>query len=270
MATPQVIDRKPNAGRRIAARYPGLTQREARALDRLRQELRAILSNGEVKSLYLYGSKPRGEANVRSDIDLLLVYDDVTTEQENALEELVVEHLGKPPRIHLFPYRANEVERDNGASPLLYNVSHHGILLEGTPVPQLDIDRRRVARLAMKRAAENFEVAQLAIETNIFPNAISAAYYAAYYAADAALATKGLVTHTHEITETAFTMNFIRAGLVPESFKGLLGRGRKARIQADYKHDVEFGRDDAEYWLERAKEFVSLIQGSLETWLAEV
>jgi len=63
--------------RRTAARYPGLTLREARAVDAFRRALRAILPNGELKSLYLYGSKPRGDANVHSDIDLFLIYDDL-------------------------------------------------------------------------------------------------------------------------------------------------------------------------------------------------
>lgn len=97
MAALHFSGQKSKARRTRATRYPGLTRREARALDRLRRELRAILPNGEIKSLYLYGSKPRGEANVHSDIDVFLMYDGASPEQENALQELVVEHLGKPP-----------------------------------------------------------------------------------------------------------------------------------------------------------------------------
>src|ERR1700687_5142534 len=108
------IKRNPSTG---ATRYSGLTPRESRALDAFRKELRAILPNGELQSLYLYGSKPRGEANIHSDIDVFLVYEDVTTEQENALQEFVVEHLGKPPSIHLFLYRVADVQREIGSSP---------------------------------------------------------------------------------------------------------------------------------------------------------
>lgn len=259
---------------RTAARYPGLTQREARAVNALRRDLRAILPNGELKSLYLYGSKPRGDANVHSDIDLFLVYDDVTAEQEIALQELVVEYLGKPPGIHLFLYPAAALAQDNGSNPLLYNVSHHGILLEGIPVAKPEVNRPKMAGNFLAKAHRNLEIARLALGVDDYDNTISNSYYAAYYAADAALASKGLVAQSHTGTETLLTLHFIRKGLLPESFKGLLGRGHQARLKADYPdpyepNPVPFKREDPEYWLGRAQEFVTFVDASLETWLAE-
>lgn len=269
MPNPQVMERTKTYGRRTAALYPGLTRREAQALDAFRLELRAILANGELVSLYLYGSKPRRDANVHSDIDIFLVYADVTDEQENALQELILEHLTKPPHIHLLEYRADAVARDNGTNPLIYNVSHHGILLDGTAVAKLEINRRKAADTFLQKAQRNLRTAQLALDTDDYDNTISLSYYAAYYAADAALASKGLVAHSHTGTETLITLHFIRTGLIPNSFKGLLGRGHEARIQADYPKDVVFNRDDAEYWFARAQEFVSVIETSIEAWLAE-
>ncbi len=264
----RVLERKPRS-RRTAARYPGLTLREARAVDAFRRALRAILPNGELKSLYLYGSKPRGDANVHSDIDLFLIYDDVTAEQENALQELVVEYLGKPPDIHLFLYPAAALAQDNGSNPLLYNVSGHGILLEGIAVAKPEISRPKLVAANMKRAYDNLEMAQLALNAEKYAKTISLAYYAAYYAADAALASKGFVAESHGGTETLLTIHFIRMGLIPESFKGLLERGHQARIKAEYKVEIEFNRDVAEYWFARAQEFVAFVNGALETWLAE-
>lgn len=273
MAT-QVVERKQKSRRHAPTRYPGLTLREARAVDAFRKELRAILPNGELKSLYLYGSKPRGDANIHSDIDLFLVYDDVTTEQEKSLNEFVIEQFGKSPYIHLFAYPANVAAQDNGTSPLLYNVAHHGILLEGSPVPKKEINRRRVAEKHLSNARRNLPLAKTALDTDDYNNSISLSYYAAYYAASAALATKGLVAQSHTGTETLLTRHFIRAGLIPQSFKGLLGGGHQARVRAVYPdayetNPVEFGHSDAEYWLGRAREFVSFVESSLETWLAE-
>lgn len=269
MPNPRLMERTKPPARRTAARYPGLTRREARAVDAFRKELRAILPNGELVSLYLYGSKPRREANVRSDIDIFLVYTDVTDEQENALQELILEHLTKPPHIHLLEYRADALARANGGNPLIYNVSHHGILLEGAAVPKLEINRRKAADTFREKAHRNLRTAQLALDTDDYDNTISLSYYAAYYAADAALASKGLVAQSHSGTETLLTLHFIRTGLIPNLFKGLLGRGHQARIQADYPKDVVFNRDDAEYWFTRAQEFVSVVDASIETWLAE-
>src|SRR5581483_8405462 len=251
------------------SRYPGLSLRESNKVNRLRKRLRAILPNGEIKSLILYGSKARGQANRRSDIDLLLVYDDVTPEQEAALKDFADEPGGELLPIHLLVYRADELQRELGKSPLFYNVADHGIVIQGAPVPQQDIDRPTVARVLISKALKNLKTAQLIFESENYNTTISTACYAALYAADAAFASKGLVAQSHTGTETLLTLHFIRKGLIPESFKGLMGRARKVRIQADYHWQVEFNRDDAEYWLNRAKEFVSLIEASLETWLAE-
>ncbi len=273
MAT-QVVERKQKSRRRAPTRYPGLSVREARAVDAFRRELRAILPNGELKSLYLYGSKPRGDSDIHSDIDLFLVYDDVTEEQEKSLGEFSTKQLSKPPYIHLFIYPANVVAQDNGTSPLLHNVSHYGILLEGTPVPKKEINRQRVAEKHLSNARRNLLLAKTALDTDDYNNSISLSYYAAYYAAGAALVTKGLVAQSHIGTETLLTQHFIRAGLIPQSFKGLLGGGHQARVRAVYTdayetNPAEFGRGDADYWLGRAREFVSFVESSLETWLAE-
>lgn len=244
-------------------------------MDAFRRALRAILPNGELKSLYLYGSKPRGDSNIHSDIDLFLVYDDVTTEQEKALDELVTEYLFEPPHIHLFLFPVRAFGPKSNQSPILYNVSHHGILLEGIPVPKTEIDRRQVAENHLEKARRKLSEAEFILSIDGYDTAVSLSYYAAYYAAGAALASKGLVAESHTGTETLLTLEFIRKGLIPESFKGLLGGGHQARIKADYL-DVDnpepfpFSRVDAEYWLGRAREFVSFVESSLETWLAEL
>lgn len=269
MPTARVIKRKPQP--RPPTSYPGLKPREARALDRFRQELRAILPNGELVSLYLYGSKPRGDAKPHSDIDIFLVYDDVTTEQEKALQDLSLEHLSKPVQIHLMLLSAEGLARANGSNSLIYNVSHQGILLEGLAVTKREINRPVLVSQFLKKAHDNFELATVALDKNDYDNTISLSYYAAYYAAGAALASKGLVAESHSGTETLLTLHFIRTGLLPDKFKGLLGGGHTARIQADYPNPetLPFTREKAEYWFTRTQEFVQVIKASLEGWLSE-
>jgi uncharacterized protein (UPF0332 family)/predicted nucleotidyltransferase len=246
-----------------------LTQRDWRAIQRVRKFIRAILPNGELKSLTLYGSHARGESKPGSDIDLFLVYDDVTAEQEHSLKELGVTLPDNLNRVHLFLYRADELEKHNGTSPLIYNVAHQGITLEGEPVPKLEIDRRQVAESLMKDAREKLQVAQLNLDHDFYRDTISRAYYAVLRAADAALATQGLVAKSHAGTDSLFWVHLIQKGLVDAKFKGLVHRASQVRIQADYKPDVEFDRDDAEHWLARAQEFVAAIEAEIPKWLNE-
>ena len=89
------------------------------------------------------------------------------------------------------------------------------------------------------------------------------------YAADAALATKGFVPHSHEGTHSLFGYHFVRNGLVDPKFKGLVKRAKDERMKADYQRDAIFTRADAEHWLERAQEFVGAIDAAMPGWLAE-
>lgn len=268
MSIAERIAYSPKIHRLENSRRHGLSQSEARALTRLRKQLRAILPNGELKSLYLYGSKTRGDAHPHSDIDVFVVYGDVTDKQTRELMNLAAIALSKHPQFHLMLYHADELERDLGSSPLIYNISHHGILLEGIAVPKQELDRRKATAPFSSKARRNLQSAQIVLGSGDYDNTISLADYAADYAADAALASKGLVAQSHSGTETLLTIHFIRTGLIDESFKGLLGRAHQARLQADYPKDAAFTQEDAEYWLTRATDFVETIESGLEAWLA--
>jgi uncharacterized protein (UPF0332 family)/predicted nucleotidyltransferase len=259
--------RKPKSHRAPAPH--NLTQRDWRAIQRVRKLIRAILPNGELKSLTLYGSHTRGEAKPGSDIDLFLVYDDVTAEQEHSLKELVVTLPGNLNRVHLFLYRADELTKHNRISPLIYNVAHQGITLEGEAVPKLEIDRRKVAEKLMADAKENLQVAQLTLDHNFFRKSISASYYAVLHAADAALATKGFVAKSRAGTDSLFGFHLVKPGLVDKRFGGLVGRAADVRVEADYGHEIEFNCEDAEHWLARAQEFVAAIEAEIPKWLNE-
>lgn len=245
----------------------GLTQRDWRVIQGVRARLRVLLPNGEMKSLILYGSHARGEATPDSDIDLFLVYDDVTAEQEQSLKELTVTLPPALARAHLFLYRADELAKNNGINPLIYNVAHQGIVLGGIAVPKLEIDRRHVAERNMQLAKEDLASAQHSLNGGFYRKSISASYYAVLCAADAALATKGLVAKSRAGTDSLFGFHFVKPGLVDKRFSGLVGRAADVRVKADYEHEVEFTREDAEHWLARAQEFVTAIDAAMPGWL---
>lgn len=253
----------------VRQRRPALPPRVRRVIQRVRARIRAILPNGELQSLVLYGSYVYGKPRPDSDVDLMLVYDDVTAEQEKALEALSLALYDERPRPHLFLYRADKVARNNGLDPLLYNVSHRGITLEGVPVPKLEINRQQVSTELLAKARQALVSAETELHVEIYDASISRSFYAVLRASDAALASKGFVAKSHEGTEMLFGLHFFKTGLVDKNYKGLFGDIHEARIQADYSRDASFTREDAEYWFARARAFVAAIEAGIPQWLLE-
>ena len=234
-----------------------------------RRRIRAILPNGELQSLVLYGSYVYGKPRPDSDVDLMLIYDDVTPEQEQALKDLVIDLYDVRPRPHLFLYRADDVAKNLGRSSLLYNVAHHGILLEGAPMPEHEINRSVVSGELLVKAKDALRQAQLLLDGEGYDGAISRSFYAVLHAAEAALATQGLVAKSHDGVEMLFGKHFFKTGLVDEKFKGLFHRIHQARIKADYERGVQFTREEAAYWFARAQEFVAAMETGVPQWLAD-
>lgn len=259
----------PRPTKRAARRRRVLPPRVQRVLRRTRARIRAILPNGELQSLILYGSYVYGKPRPDSDVDLLLVYDDVTPEQEQALKDLTLDLYKERPRPHLFLYRAEQVTKNLGCEPLLYNVAHRGITLEGTPMAKHEIQRAQVSNGLLADARQALQTAQHIPDVNDYDATISRSFYAVLYAAEAALAAKGLAAKSHDGIEMLFGYHFFKTGLVDLQFKGLFNQIHKARIQADYKREVEFTREDAEYWLARARAFVTAVEAGIPQWLAE-
>ena len=258
-------ERKPFSRRRRGE----LPLRVQRVIRRTRERIRAILPNGELQSLVLYGSYVYGKPRPDSDVDLMLVYDDVTPEQEKALEQLTLDLYEERPRPHLFLYRADELAKHNGVSPLLYNISHRGITLEGVPMPKLEINREQVSRKLLDKARTSLKTAKLLLDNDLYDGCISDSFYAVLHASDAALAAKGFVAKSHDGTEMLFGQYFFKTNLVDEQFRGLFNHIHKARIQAEYKYDVKFTREDATYWFERTRAFVTVIEAGIPRWLTD-
>lgn len=255
--------------KRIAKPRRALPARVQRVIRRARARIRALLPNGELVSLVLYGSYVYGKPRAGSDVDLILVYDNVTSSQEAALEELVHDLYDERPRLHLFLYPAAKLAQENGIHPLLYNVSHRGITLGGVPVPKLEINLRKVSGELLARAKGALISAQAEINVEQFDASVSRSFYAVLYASDAALACKGYIAKSHEGTEMLFGQYFFEPHLVDAQFKGLFKRIHEARIKADYDREVKFGRDDAVYWFERAQAFVAVTAAGVLGWLAQ-
>lgn len=249
----------------------GLTRAEKRVIDEFRARLHQILRAEQIKSLILYGSKARGDAHRKSDVDLLLVYDGVTPTQKEDIETLTDDLFAQPrPQVHVLTYPLDEV-RWNAAlgMPLFVNIARDGKTLEGEPLVVNPTDKPTVSRMFIESARKRLHSAQVLIDAGEYRDSISRSYYAVLDAADAALIIKGITPHSHEGTLMLFGAHFVRKGLVQKDFGALFKRMRKARQQADYNRQVVFTKDDAEYWFALAREFVETIESSLPKWLEE-
>ena len=111
--------------------------------------------------------------------------------------------------------------------------------------------------------------AQVLLDATDFRDSISRSYYAVLDAADAALIAKGFTPRSHEGSISLFSRHFVKNGSVDQKFGGLFNRMKKARERADYEREVVFEKEDAEYWLDIAKEFVSTIENLLPKLLEE-
>ena len=274
----QARKRKPRVTREKATAYktkpvPTLTRAEAKAIEEFRARLKEILPPGALKSLILYGSKARGEARPGSDVDLLVVRAPVSAQQEEKLDELLWQlgfGFNIKPYLEISILPAEHVEYlENIGTPYIQNVARDGIVLEGEPVVVKQINKREVARKNLERADRALSSAKLMMQDGDYPGSVSKAYFIFLDAADAGLVTKGLVPQSHAGTIKLFNLHFVKPGLVPEKFGHLFGKMEKDRIDADYKKEIEWTKEDAERSIARSQELLEIMERLVSQLLEE-
>lgn len=275
---PNPKTRKPRLTREKAARYktqrtPALTVTERRAVDELRTRLKDILPDGGLKSLILYGSRARGDAHRGSDVDLLVVHSPVSAQQQEKLDELLWQlgfGINIKPRLEISMMPTDHVRYlENLGTPYIQNVERDGIVLEGEPVVVKQVNPREVARKQFERAKRALASARWMIDNGDYPGAVSKAYFIFLDAADAGLVTKGLTPQSHAGTIKLFNLHFVKPGLVPDKFGHLFGKMEKDRLDADYKGEIEWTKEDAERAIERSQELLAIMESLVSRLLGE-
>ena len=263
--------RQPRVARERETTYKraGLTSRESATIARFRAQLHQVLRGDQIKSLILYGSKSRGDARCGADVDLLLVYNDVTHEQKETVEDLATELFGRTrPQIHVLTYPADRVSQSAELGmPLFVNIAREGKTLEGEPLMVNETNKPKVSQSFLESAKGRLHAAQVLIDSGEYRDSISRSYYAVLDAADAALIAKGFTPRSHEGSIALFGAHFVKKGLVDKDFGALFKRMSKIRKSADYDRETAFTKDDAEYWFKLARDFVDTIENLLPTLL---
>ncbi len=272
--------RKPRVVREHLAAYkaarPSLTRAEQRALAEFRTRLHEILPNGELKSLILYGSKARGDPHPGSDIDLFIVYDPVHGKKRDeildAISEIEHELVERSVEIDIQPVVETAAELAHASAigqPLLHNIAREGIVLEGEPIMPQEMDRKYLSSLQIEEGKRTLQSARLVLADGDFRRPVSMAFFIYEHAMRAALIAKDIVPKSHAGTASLFGFHFVKTGLVPKKFGVHFDRMVKNRIEADYKPEIPFDREDAERALERAEELLSIVENLVPKLLAE-
>lgn len=116
---------------------------------------------------------------------------------------------------------------------------------------QIDLAAYRISK-----AKERLFSAEALLEAKSFADSIGRSYYAVFTAARALLALKGLDSKRHSGVVALFNEHFIKSGLLAKEVYQIIASAKAKRERADYEDYVEFGREETEEQLKKAKEFI--------------
>lgn len=120
--------------------------------------------------------------------------------------------------------------------------------------------------VAMEKARDAFEDAQVLLMRNRYSGAVSRAYYVMYHSASAMLSQEGLSVEKHAAVKAKFGEVVVKPGLVDSKFGRYLNLALKLREDADYVSEgaVIISAEIAKEQVERASQFLTMAQRFIE------
>jgi uncharacterized protein (UPF0332 family) len=110
-----------------------------------------------------------------------------------------------------------------------------------------------------QRAFTSLDDVQKMLDNNIISSAMSRIYYAGFYIAGALLLFDSFSTSKHRQLIGDFNKEYIKTGKVPAETGSVLDEAYQKRIVDDYLDFSDLSKDQIEYYFNRMKEFVKLI-----------
>lgn len=112
----------------------------------------------------------------------------------------------------------------------------------------------------LARAEKSLTAAELLLNSSLFDDAVSRAYYAMFYAAKAALETIGIETNSHSGLISQFGLHFIKTGKLQSRYGRMLAQTFQVRQVGDLDVQVSPRPIEAEKVVSDAVQFVAVIK----------
>lgn len=242
-----------------------LTERERVAIQKLQTRLHETLEPGQLRSLILYGSKARGDSHPISDIDLLVVLNGpIEDELDFKIRDLThTENLNPDGETYIEPMIVGSDTLalwESYGEPIAQNIEREGIVIMGEPVIVKNVDKSKLVEMALETARTDLADAEILLEHGSPRGVVSKCYYVMLHATRAALLAKDVTPTSHSGTATMLGLVLVKPRLVDPVWSKTLGYMEKNRLDADYSHEKNFAREDAENAVGRAREFLATIE----------
>jgi uncharacterized protein (UPF0332 family)/predicted nucleotidyltransferase len=112
-------------------------------------------------------------------------------------------------------------------------------------------------RLWIALADEKLHVSRDLFDAAHYHDAVSRAYYGMFYAAKAALLSIGVVVKTHAGVNSELGRHFVKTGRIDARYQAMLSHAEEARLRSDYAPKTRPEKDDVEWLIGEAKEFIA-------------
>ena len=131
------------------------------------------------------------------------------------------------------------------------------------------MDKQTVSLLqgSLEKARAKLATAHQLLQSKLYDDAVSRAYYAAFHAAQAALLTEGLTAGTHQGLVTLFGLHLVKTGKLEKKFGKYLANLKDDREHSDYEIYSTIDETTAHDSIREATEFVAAMEQYLAPFL---
>jgi uncharacterized protein (UPF0332 family) len=115
------------------------------------------------------------------------------------------------------------------------------------------------------RAQRALRAAETLLESGLFADSVSRAYYATFHAARAALALRGALPSTHRGLRRTFGYELVNTGALEPEWARILAQLQDRREDADYDVSAEMSAELAAEIVNQARRFLHRMAGYLRS-----
>ena len=117
-----------------------------------------------------------------------------------------------------------------------------------------------LAKYRLEKAKNTLLDAKNYIGKATLESTVNRIYYAMFYTVNALLITKDLSSSKHSGICALFNKEIVNKGLVKRQLGKFYSDMKDNRQEGDYKDFVKFEKEDVEFWLKKAENFINKIE----------